>query len=284
MSSQNKSPILDIVASALEEERKREDDAECFGTPRMRPSTIGTPCLRRIYYKYLKTPKDYPTNFDTINLFERGDAIHTMVKRWLRVSKLMIDYRDENGEFLKNKHGDPDTEFPVNDEELSIKNAKIDGIGFIKDVPGLSDGLWVYEIKSINWKYFRDHLTAPKEEHKEQATIYAFLLEEGLKQGKYAHIKELDGVTEVQGIIFIYINRESDFKNWKEFHVPKQNDVFLSTVSKIVRTKEYVAKDELPPKTVDTYCNYCDFRKKCKLNFKVEKSASEPSIIPKKTP
>lgn len=265
----SKKPIFDFVAKKLEESY----NAPLTYTPQpnMRPSYLGTPCLRKIYYEFLRVEKDYGWEIDGIKNFQKGDALHTMVKSWLTTAGMFIPYRNKKGEIPKHwKTGEPDPEFPVNDPDLNIKNAKIDGVGIVKDIPDIEDGLWVFEIKSINQKGFDNYiLKGPKPEHQQQAMIYAFLLEAGLNAGQYAHIPELDGYTEVKGVIYIYINREDDSNDWKEFALSKNAETFMETVSKVIATKEYVEKGELPPKTED-FCKWCPFRDKCARDFKVE--------------
>jgi len=267
----NKTPLKKFIEGELEKQYNAPPEYEA--KPNMRPSFLGTPCLRKIYYNFLRVPRDYGWKGEKIRNFEKGDALHNMVKRWLRASGLLIDYRNKgNGEIPKHwKTGEPDPEFPVNDQELNIKNAKIDGVGFVDGIEGIEPGLWVFEIKSINEKGFYEYIQkGPKGEHLEQAMIYAFLLEQGLKEGKYAHIEELEGCTEVKGVIYIYINRENDEDDWKEFVISKREEPFMNIVQKIVETKEYIANNELPPKTED-FCKWCDYRDKCAKNYKVSK-------------
>lgn len=268
MKSSKKTPILDFVAERLLKSYNAPPSYEA--KPNMRPSFLGTPCLRKIYYNFLRVKPDYGWELEAIKNFQKGDAFHGIVKTWLEGANLMIPYRNKKGEIPKHwKTGEPDPEFPVNDPDLGIKNAKIDAVGILKDVPGIEDGLWVFEIKSINKKGFDNYiLKGPKDEHKEQAMIYAFLLEQGLRAGEYAHIPELDGWTDVKGVLFIYLNRESDIDDWKEFVVPKNDEIFVNTVEKIIQTKDYISEDKLPPKTED-FCKWCSYREKCKADFKL---------------
>lgn len=268
----NKTPIQNIVDKKLEEKYNTKDPTYT-PAPNMRPSFLGAQCLRKIYYNFLRVKPDYGWTADKIKNFERGDYTALMVKQQLRDCGMIIDYKNEKGETpLHWKTKQPDPEFPVNDKDLSIKNAKIDGLGILKNVEGVEPGLWIFEIKSINEKGFQKYLIdGPKPEHKQQGMLYTFLLEKGLEEGSYKHIPELTGYLEVKGVIFIYVNRENDNDPWKEYVVPKNGEIFLNTIQKIVKTKDYIEKDTLPPKTEDRLCDYCEFRYSCVKDYKVPK-------------
>lgn len=262
-------PILTVIEKALD--KKYNAPKNYTPKPNMRPSFLGTECVRKIYYEYLRVEKDSSWTPPRIRNFEKGDHIAMMVKDWFRSAGILIDYRDPKTGEIPNHGvtGQPDPEFPVQAEELHIKNAKMDGVGIFEGVEGVEDGLWVIEFKSINEKGFERYIEdSAKKEHEMQGMTYTFLFEECLKRGDYAHIEELKGYSEVKGVIFIYINRENDNDDWKEFVVPKNSAPFLKVVEKIVKALEHVRKNTLPPKTWDM-CDWCDFQAKCKKEFKV---------------
>lgn len=239
--------------------------------PNMRPSMLGSSCIRRIYYNFLRVKPDYGWTIPRIKNFERGEAYHDLVKRWMRQTFHMVDYLDpKTGKVpLHWKTKLPDPEFPVNDPELSIKNAKVDDVGILKGVKGLKDGLWLFEYKSINQKGFERYIVgSPKGEHLEQGMVYAFVFEQNLRDGVYDHIEDLVPFKEqgINGIIYIYLNRENDEDDWKEFHLGKEEEHFTRVVEKIVKTKDYRSQGILPPKTED-FCKWCEFRDKCAKEF-----------------
>ena len=260
-------PIKDKMEAKLE----KDYNAPLTYTPQpnMRPSFLGTPCLRKIYYHFLRVPQDYGWTVPRIKNFERGEAYGTLLRKWMRATFEMIDYRGKNGKIpLHWKTKEPDPEFPVNAPDLNIKNAKVDDIGIVRDVEGLKDGLQVFEYKSINDKGFNRYLDdGPKKEHLQQGMIYAFLLEQNLQDGAFSHIPELDGYTEINGVIFIYLNRESDTEDWREFHIEKDSEPFVNVIEKIMKTKAHIEEGTLPAKTED-FCNWCELREKCKADYK----------------
>lgn len=265
-----KTPIKDKLEARLE----ANYNAPLTYTPKpnMRPSILGSRCLRKILYGFLRVETDFGWEVPRIKNFERGEAYHDLVKNWMRQAFHMIDYTDsKTGKVpLHWKTKLPDPEFPVSDEDLSIKRAKIDDVGILKKIPGLEDGLWLFEYKSINQKGFdRYILEGPKDEHLVQGTLYAFLFEENLKAGDYDHIEDLAPYKEegIQGVIYIYLNRESDTEDWREFHLEKDSEVFTKTVEKVIKVKDYHAQGVLPPKTED-FCNWCEYRVKCKKDFR----------------
>jgi len=231
--------------------------------PNMKPSFLGFKCARRIFYNFLRIQPDYGWEYKNIEIFEKGDAIHKIVQKWLNDCGLRIQYRNKNGKIPPHwKTKEPDDEFPVNDEELNIKNGKLDGVGII------DDELWVYEIKTINQKGWEKYIKkGPKEEHLRQAMIYAFLLEMGIKAGDYDHLG-LDEFKDkgVAGVHYIYINRESDTEPWKEFSRRKESAIFMKVIESIVEVKQHVAAKTLPDKT-DEFCPWCNFRDKCKREY-----------------
>jgi len=226
--------------------------------PRVRPSDVGAKCMRKVLYRYFDVDKDFPLRAKLLRIFNTGDAFHELVYEWLKDMGKVIDYRDENGEIPISKWtGKPDYEFPVSSEELEIKKGKVDGI------LNLNDKIWVLEIKSIKDSKFQE-LKKPLPEHIIQGMLYVFLMEEGLLDGKYYHIKELDGHAAIEGCIFLYINKNTS--ELKEFYIEKDPNYYKIIKMKIKKLQNYVKNKELPPKTED-YCFFCDFRDKCTREF-----------------
>ena len=227
--------------------------------PRVKPSDLGSPCMRKIFYSYLRTEPDQKIKPQQKRIFDTGDAFHDMVKDWVKGAKLLIDYKDpKTGELPINKWTNkPDGEFPIVVPELGIKKGKIDAILLI-------DGkLWIGEFKSIKDEKFHE-LEGAQEDHKIQANTYVHLFEHCLNKGDYKHIKELEGHTEVEGVIFLYVNKNDSEP--REYIVLKDDASFEKIVEKISELKKYVEKNELPPWT-EHYCYFCPFNKKCEKDF-----------------
>ena len=260
--------LTKIIHDYLVESNK--PDPNYVPKPSFRPSSLGSICLRAIFYSYWRVPQDEEMDAGNYKTFQIGDAYHDLLKKWVRANGLLIDYVKPDGKTPVNWFTkEPDPEFPCSDEELQIPKAKIDGIGII-------DGkLWVYEFKSINDGGFNGKkypsgfvlppLSQPKLEHLRQAMLYPFLLEQGIARGKYAHIKELEGFTEVEGVIFLYINKNDG--EIKEFQVKKSFDFFSEVAHDILEVQEHNENKTLPPKNKKANCRFCPWESKCKKNF-----------------
>lgn len=221
------------------------------------PSVTSSPCHRRILYKFLRIEPDFFPTAKQVRIFNTGDALHDMMKNWVRKSVGLIDYRLPDGTqpinwFTKA----PDLEFPVADESLQIKG-KIDGVSIV-------DGeVWLFEFKSIKSEEFKK-LKGPQEGHKKQGMPYAFLFEQDLKAGKYDYIEELKGRREVAGVIFMYLNKDNS--ELKEYRLAKDFSYFETVAQTIFTILEHVEAKTLPEPTED-YCHNCEFRLRCNKNL-----------------
>lgn len=225
---------------------------------RIKPSDLSSPCMRKIVYSTTRTEPDQKIDAKQKRIFDTGDAFHDMVKDWAKASKLLIEYKDpETGKVPIDKWSKkPNSEFPVVVTELGIKSGKIDAILLI-------DGkLWVGEFKSIKDERFHE-LEGAKDDHQMQANTYVHLFEHCWERGDYDHIAELEGHEEIQGVIFLYVNKNDS--EIKEYVVEKSDEAFEKIVEKIAKVKEYIEKKKLPPKTQD-FCSYCSWNKKCARN------------------
>jgi len=231
--------------------------------PGFSPSKIGTPCLRKMYYDYLKVEADDPFQSFLLRIFKTGDAFHGMVQGWLEDTGQLIPYRNKDGSDAKNRWtGERDIEFPAKDKDLEV-SGKIDGVGVV-------DGeLWLYEIKSIKAEDFK-RLNEPILEHIKQSMMYVFTFEKNLLNGVYAHIHELDSFRKVAGVIFIYINKNSSFM--KEYRVKPNILCFEKLLKKMSTVKDDVANDRLSvPSPSEANCKYCPHKRKCDANLKFSK-------------
>ena len=219
-------------------------------------SKIGHPCLRRLFYEYHRTEPDYGISLKNYWKGRRGSGVDSMLKDCVSKLGLSVKYQDSRG----------NVEIPVSDPDLWIKNNRVDDVVVAKDIPGLGDGLWILEYKSIGnkaWKYLKRE---PNEEHLWQGMGYVFLLENGIKENKY-NIKEFAENKEVKGVVFIYVNREDETKDFKEFIIKKDPILFEKILKKIAKLQNYVKIDKLPPKTAH-FCNWCSYRDKCQKEEK----------------
>lgn len=233
---------------------------------KIKPSVIGSPCMRKIYYTSAGVTPDYGFPLDGKLRMLMGDAIHHIVAQVFRESGTLVDYHNSDGTIprqFKGKNpdgsviwGEENREFPISFPELFITSGKIDGVLII------NGELWIGEFKSINQKGFSG-LMQPKPDHLIQACCYYYIFNEHLKAGKYSHIKALDGFTEAKGVCYLYINKDNT--EMKEYTMTKQDKLFSDIVQKIVDVRAAYDSKTLPSKTQD-YCYSCSYRDRCKKN------------------
>lgn len=235
----------------------------------IKPSELGSPCLRKNYYVYHKVPSSFPWEVKNILAAEAGDAFHQLTRKQLRDSGILIENLDpKTGQipisFIDGKT--PDPEFPLSAPELGIRYAKADGM---IDIPEgyAQSGLWILEIKSKAHEKFK--FVRGPERDSYQGTLYAFVIEEALRAGKYDHIPGLQGKKDIQGTCYIYVNRDSNER--KVFWERKDPKTMEAVIEKCLLILKYVEDSELPPKTQD-FCSWCSWRDKCAIEYKVEKS------------
>jgi hypothetical protein len=262
----NKKGILKKVQEEVVAEYNKKSTYKA--QPRMRPSYVGHPCHRNIFYSYLRVESDFPFGPKEVNNFQNGDMQASKLKAQLRTAGLLVDYRDKFGNIPKHwKTKEPDTEFDVDSELLNMKNAKIDGVLILKDIEGYEDGLWLLEIKTTKEKN-KKYMSGPKPEHLIQGSLYVHTFEEHLLEGKYAHIPELKPFNQLQGIVFIYASRDTEEWDWVEYKIPKEDtsEEFIKTAEKLLTVMDNVDNNILPSKT-EHWCDYCPFKVKCGENY-----------------
>lgn len=249
--------LIDIFHKELSKEASSSSHK---AIPKFRPSSLGSPCLRKIYYGYLRVEEDFKAPLQLKKYAKAGTVYHEILSEMFRNAGVLIDYRDENGNTPQSKYelGKLDHEFPLKDEELEI-SAKIDGVLIL-------DGkLWLGEWKTATTKSFMA-LRKPKPEHLIQGSTYLYLFNKALKDGHYRHIPQLSNFEKAEGIIFLYANK--DDLSLKEYPITEASGVFTQTITKILEIKSHHLNSTLPPKTPD-WCSNCAYRTKCANNFKV---------------
>lgn len=222
---------------------------------------LGSPCERKIYYSSAGVPEDYPFPIDSKKRMLVGDAVHEMLHGLLKKSGVLIEYYNPDGS-IPVDWKDPskqDREFPLECKDLYIKRGKIDAVMII-------DGeLWLGEFKSINLKGFQS-LQEAKRDHVIQAVLYWYVFNLLLSEGKFSHIKELQGFTKAKGVRWLYVNK--DDTQLKEFVMTDGDEMFKQIVNKIMALRTNYDAKVLPPKTPD-YCYSCQWRDKCKKNYNI---------------
>lgn len=257
--------LTDAVGKSLYDSRNAPKDY--VSKPGLKPSELGSPCLRKIYYSFHKVPSNFPWEVENIKAAEAGDAFHAMFRGWLKRAGLLIENLDRRtGEvplsFIDKKT--PDPEFPVFAPDLGVRYAKVDGIVKVPEGNDRS-GLWILEVKSKAPD--KMHWVKSPDRDRYQGTLYAFVLEEALREGKFEHIPGLTGETDIRGTVYVYIDRATG--DWKEFWEEKNPEFMGEVISKALLVLDHVERKALPPKTKD-FCNWCSWRDKCALEYKVE--------------
>lgn len=228
---------------------------------KIKPSSLGTPCMRKLYYDSAQVETDFPFPLDAKKRMKLGDAIHEMLYSVFKAAGVLVDYKNPDGSTHKKfGFGEDSFEFPLECPELYVKNAYIDAV-FIVD-----GKLWLGEYKSINLNGFQK-LMNPKLEHMFQAVIYYYIFNMLLAEGKFAHIPELQGFTKAEGVRFLYINK--DDTAMKEYLVTDSDEFFKEIVGKIMQVRSHYERKELPGKTND-WCQSCNWRTKCAKNYNIE--------------
>lgn len=255
----NSSKVLSkIFDDTLRARRKKSKKNSKKKTPKIKPSMLGTACMRKLYYSYNQVEEDRQPAIGGLRIMELGNYVGDMFNDVYRESGIQIDYRNEDGSpHYKFPGGPVNYEFPVEAPELDIK------VGYI-DLVAIVDGKLVLgEFKSIGQRGYED-LKQPKPDHLIQGVTYLYAFNKLLREGRYKHIKELDGFDRAEGIHFVYLKKDNSDK--KEFFVSEADDVFIQIVHKIQAVKDLTAAKQLPPKTPE-WCNSCPWQKKCNADF-----------------
>lgn len=224
----------------------------------IKPSLLGSPCIRKIYYNYMNTQEEIAFPLKNARVTTLGSLIGKHLAETFYKQGIGIKFHKEDGSFYTDYDGSPDFEFRVDSEELQIALGKIDMVA------RFDDGIWLGEFKSINERGFKE-LNGPKPDHLIQGVIYLYLFNKFLKEGKFAHIKELEGVTKVRGIKFVYYHKDSS--TLKEYSVSVADQVFIQVVTKIQEVMWFAQNDQLPPPTLD-WCKSCPYQQRCAKNLK----------------
>jgi len=224
--------------------------------PSIKPSMLGSPCVRKNYYSYNKVDEDIAFPLANARIAELGNAIGRMLVEAFIKENILIKFKKSDGTFYKNQNGEDDFEFRVSSPDLGVKLGKIDAVCV------LNNELWLSEFKSIKYDQFVE-LRAPKPDHLIQGVLYLYLFNKAIKDGEYIHIQELSSFPKAQGMRFLYYGK--DKSELKEFVVTEADEIFKQIVLKVELIKDYTTRQELPPKTED-YCRSCPWQKKCEKN------------------
>ena len=204
--------------------------------PAFKPSALGSPCARKLYYSYHRVPEDFGMPINVLRICRMGDAVHDMLNKIYYDAGVLIQ-----------------DEVRLVDEELELS-------AYIDAMFELDGELWIGEYKSINSRGF-GYLKGPKPEHNIQAMTYLYVFNKQLKDGKFPKYEKYK---QAVGIKFIYVNRDNS--QMQEFTVLPDDELFGEIINKIFLVREHTSKNTLPEKTKD-WCNSCPWRQKCEDEF-----------------
>lgn len=243
--------LKSLINAYLKDKHNKPRNSKNFS---LSPSILGDDCLRKIYYSYYRI-EQAPKTIDNILMLEGGNSLHDHIQKILKDVGLAVDYHDP-------KTGVVDVEFPISFPEWKV------GKGYIDRV--LIDGKKIYlvEIKSAGDAKYKYHIKEPQNDHKVQGTTYIFAFEKNLYEGKYDHIKELSKDMLVEGIYFLYVNRDN--YQMKEYFVKRDEEHFLEIDQKVNKLLKYIEKKELPPLKNGKLCKWCPYPDWCKNNKNVK--------------
>jgi CRISPR/Cas system-associated exonuclease Cas4 (RecB family) len=228
---------------------------------KIKPSMLGSPCMRKIYYSSARVEEDYGFDLAGKKRMALGDAIHQVLDSTFRKAGIIIDYVNPDGTPHK-KFGfaEETTEFPIECQDIFVKD------GYIDAVMVIDEELWIGEYKSINLRGFQN-LAQAKMEHIIQAVVYWYVFNLMMSEGKFSHIEKLKPFTKAKGVRWLYVNK--DDTEFKEYSMTEGDAIFKQIVDRIMAVRQHYDKKVLPPKTPD-FCQSCNWRDKCKKNYNIE--------------
>lgn len=261
-------PAIDLV---LMRDKGTEDRGHGWNSP----SGIGG-CMRASYYTRIGVPKTNANDDPrAIRILNNGTFVHERLQSYLRKSGILLL------------------------DEAPVFNVEHQIMGHTDGLLLDGDRLAILEIKSINSGGFK-LLNDAKEEHKLQASLYMYCIDEMRKQvllGKeldliYGYqqklnefIKGNEKVTKeqkikrymaifektiallkkypkpIQKIIFLYECK--DTQELKEFPYMRDKDVVDFVISKCDTVNNFVKEGILPEKEESPFCKWCNYRGVC---------------------
>lgn len=251
--------LIEIFQEVLNKEtpKKKKTSSPAF---KIKPSMLGSPCMRKIYYSASGVEEDYGFDLSGKKRMKLGDAIHEMLHSTFKEAGITVPYVNPDGTPHRKFGFMAETEeFPLECPELFVKN------GYIDEVMIIDGELWIGEYKSINLRGFQN-LASAKTDHIIQAVTYWYIFNLHLADGKFSHLPQLQGFTKAKGVRWLYVNK--DDTEFKEYTMTEGDVIFKQIVDRIMAVKHTHDTKTLPPKSPD-FCQTCNWRDKCKNNFNI---------------
>lgn len=240
------------------------------------PSSVGG-CLRSSFFSRTGVTPDFPQNDPRLQrIFDNGTMVHIRLQEYLKGNGILLE-----------------DEAPLFNPEHLIMGTT-DGLLLDKN-----NTLAVLEIKSIH-SYGFSSLKDAKPEHKLQASIYMFCLNEMRKKILRGGRKELEDLylnkiksflkdgskytreekierqfnnfcrtldllekypRQLKKVIFLYENK--DTQELKEFDITVDSTLIQDALEKFDHLNECIEKNIIPEANRTYMCNGCKFRKVC---------------------
>ena len=219
-------------------------------SPSHAPSSLGSKCLRKIYYNYWKVTDRIPVTDKAARIFDTGNFLEEMIVSWCKGIGEHIPYIDP-----QTNEETEDPQFPISFEEYRVRRGYIDNVG-----PSQGN-LWLHEYKTSKAEKMKN-LTSPMADHLIQGGIYLKAFNKALAEGQYKHIGALKDFKKAVGVKYFYINKNTS--EVKEFPIREASfsNTYKKLEEKLEEVNKFIDSEELPPKT-DDYCFFCPFRLKC---------------------
>lgn len=203
--------------------------------PGIHPSQLGNACMLKIYWDMEGKPAKRRFDFQSHMIFELGTAAHKMLQSYGLAGAWGPHYRPET---VIAPHIQP-----LADELYMYGSADADSLLVIDDIPDfpvVELGL-IHEYKTIKSENFT-RLTAPKPEHRQQATIYMRLLNRPV-------------------MVVLYFNKNDS--NMTEYPVAFDPSLWNIIEAKARRLVQFYQDEQPPPANIGFGCRDCDYAYDC---------------------
>lgn len=242
---------------------KERKPPKAGGEFRIKPSSLGTNCMRKLAYDSARIPEQSTMPIKNQRIALMGDYVEMMLVEALREAKVLVDYRNPDGS-IPLKDGKPNLQFPISSESLHIKKGFIDIVCILQEEKQEPE-LWIGDTKSIkDDRYKALDLKSIAKDYR-QLLVYLYVFNKMLGEGHFDHIPELLPFKEsgAKGMRLWYYNKNDSYS--KEIVAERDHPEFIRLVDKIQATKEAWETKKLPPKTPE-FCSTCGWKTNCDQN------------------
>lgn len=198
------------------------------------PSSMGSPCLLRIYYEAIGVTQQVQHEARQLLIFDIGTAAHDMFQKF-------------GAQGAWGERYSPEVDIggtPIAKELMIEGHADADNILVVEEIAGapiFEVGI-VHEYKTINNNGYNELKGRPKAQHKQQATVYSACLDRPI-------------------VVYLYINKDNS--NIVDFPVPFDPNLWHSMALKAMAVKEAVNTQTPPPGEVGYHCKQCSYIYQC---------------------